>query len=304
MATQALRYPYQRIDGNSDYLQIRVLAYKAPGLGNTDSLFEIPSSANGGKGTDIPLGSIILPIPEGLTDMNGVTWESDSINALDAGIFKSAESIVDNTKVRDEVKAGNIFSAAGSFLEGGVKAATNFGKQVVNNQQAMDAIKTKLTADAANIVGANVDANSIISRTTGQILNPNLELLFKGVQLRTFQFGFKLTPRNSRESAEVKAIINTFKRRMAAKKGSSNGIFINSPDVFELKFKTGNQDHPFLFKMKKCALKNMNVSYMDTGLYATYEDATPVAMTLNLTFQELSPVYNEDYNEVNTGVGF
>lgn len=304
MSNQALRYPYERIDGNSDYLQIRVIAYKAPGLGNTDNLFDIPTSANGGKGTDISLGSIILPIPEGLTDLNGVTWESDSLNAIDAGIFKSAQSIVDNAKVREEVEAGNILSAAGSFLKGGVDAAGNFGSQVTGNEAAMSAIKTKLTADAANIVGANVDANSIISRTTGQVLNPNLELLFKGVQLRSFQFGFKLTPRNSRESAEIKAIINTFKRRMAAKKGSSNGVFINSPDIFELKFKTGNRDHPFLFKMKRCALKNMNVSYMDTGLYATYEDATPVAMTLNLTFQELSPVYNEDYNEVNDGVGF
>ena len=304
MATPALRYPYERIDGNSDYLQIRVLSYKAPGLGNTQDLFNIPSSANGGRGTDISLGSIILPIPEGLTDMNGVTWEGDRLNSIDAGIFKSAESVVNNPNIAEEVKNGNILSAAGAFLKGGLDAGKTFGSQVVNNQQAMDAITTKLTADAANIVGANVDANSIISRTTGQVLNPNLELLFKGVQLRTFQYGFKLTPRNSRESAEVKAIINTFKRRMAAKKGSSNGIFINSPDIFELKFKTGNRDHPFLFSMKRCALKNMNVSYMDTGLYATYEDATPVAMTLNLTFQELSPVYNEDYDEVNDGVGF
>jgi len=303
MATPALRYPYQRIDGNSDYLQIRVIAYKAPGLGNTNQLFDIPSSA-GGRGTDISLGSIILPIPEGLTDMNGVTWEGDRLNAIDAGIFKSAKSVVDNPAIAEEVKKGNILSATGAFAKGGFTAAATFGKQVVNNQQALDAITTKLTADAANIVGANVDANSIISRTTGQVLNPNLELLFKGVQLRTFNYVFKLTPRNSRESSEVKAIINTFKRRMAAKKGSSNGIFINSPDIFELKFKTGNRDHPFLFSMKRCALKNMNVSYMDTGLYATYEDATPVAMTLNLTFQELSPVYNEDYEEVNAGVGF
>lgn len=303
MATPALRYPYQRIDGNSDYLQIRVLSYKAPGLGNTDNLFQIPTSASG-SGTDIPLGSIILPIPEGLTDMNGVTWENDSLNPIDAGIYKSARSVVDNDKVAAEVEKGNILNAAGSFLKGGVDAASNFGKQVVNNQAAMDAITTKLTAAAANVVGANVDANSIISRTTGQVLNPNLELLFKGVQLRTFNFSFKLTPRNSRESAEVKAIINTFKRRMSAKKGTSNGIFINSPDIFELKFKTGNRDHPFLFSMKRCALKDMNMSYSDTGLYATYEDATPVAMTLRLRFQELSPIYNEDYDEVNSGVGF
>ena len=51
----------------------------------------------------------------------------------------------------------------------------------------------------------------------------------------------------------------------------------------------------------------MNVNYTGTGTYATYEDATPVSMTLNLTFTELSPVYQEDYNDnpgADEGVGF
>lgn len=38
----------------------------------------------------------------------------------------------------------------------------------------------------------------------------------------------------------------------------------------------------------------------------SYEDGTPVCVIIALAFQELSPVYNEDYNQipVSQGVGF
>jgi len=58
--------------------------------------------------------------------------------------------------------------------------------------------------------------------------------------------------------------------------------------------------------MKPMALKNMNVSYSDTGAYTTYEDSTPVKMTMSLSFTELNPVYREDYGDSfsRDGVGY
>ena len=95
---------------------------------------------------------------------------------------------------------------------------------------------------------------------------------------------------------------------MAAKSTASNGagagLFIKAPDVFQLKFMKGQGEHPFLYKIKQCALTNMNVTYDGAGAYATYGDGTPVKMTLQLSFRELSPVYTEDYDEAGAGVGF
>ena len=54
--------------------------------------------------------------------------------------------------------------------------------------------------------------------------------------------------------------------------------------------------------MKPVALKDMNVSYTDAGSYVTYEDGTPVKMTLTLRFTELNPVYAEDYNDITEGL--
>jgi hypothetical protein len=39
----------------------------------------------------------------------------------------------------------------------------------------------------------------------------------------------------------------------------------------------------------------MGVNYTGSGTYATYSDATPVHMIMTLAFQELTPIYNEDY---------
>ena len=46
-------------------------------------------------------------------------------------------------------------------------------------------------------------------------MNPNMELLFNGPQLRTFGFTFKLSPRTKDEATKIKDIIYCFKRAMA-----------------------------------------------------------------------------------------
>ena len=38
------------------------------------------------------------------------------------------------------------------------------------------------------------------------------------------------------------------------------------------------RDHPFLHKFKQCFLTNVSVNYTGEGVYATYDDATPVSM--------------------------
>ena len=94
---------------------------------------------------------------------------------------------------------------------------------------------------------------------------------------------------------------------MAPRKGSDTegaGLFISAPRVFLLKYKSGNLDHPYLHKFKPCALTSMGMNYTGSGSYATYEDKTPVHMKLSLSFTELNPIYNEDYQDTDIGVGY
>ena len=54
--------------------------------------------------------------------------------------------------------------------------------------------KSAISGAAVQAVGGNVTPSSIVARATGQIFNPNLELL-SGVDLRSFPFEFRVLPK-------------------------------------------------------------------------------------------------------------
>ena len=40
----------------------------------------------------------------------------------------------------------------------------------------------------------------------------------------------------------------------------------------------------------------MSTNYTGEGVYATYDDRTPVSMIMELSFKELQPIYDIDYD--------
>ena len=110
-----------------------------------------------------------------------------------------------------------------------------------------------------------------------------------------------MTPRNKEESIQVKEIIRLFKKGMAPKAGDTN-LFLKTPNVFELTYRQGRGEHKFLNKFKQCFLQDIGVNYTSDGTYATYGDGTPVSMSMDLTFKELEPIYDIDYDDPITGL--
>jgi hypothetical protein len=237
-----------------------------------------------------PLYQILLPMPQGISDENSVDWGDDSLNPLAAaGVGAAQQAIEGNPKqALDDIPSAL--------------------KNVVMSGNGQDLVTSYFSAKAVNAFGANVSSEGLLSRSSGQVLNPNMELLFKGVMLRSFNFSFNFAPREQSEAMAVKKIIRTFKKSMSARNssGAGKGLFISSPNIFQLEYRTGNGKHPFLNTFKPCALRSMNVDYTGSGAYATYEDATPVHMKLTLSFQELNPVYYSDYDGLTDrdGVGY
>ena len=134
-----------------------------------------------------------------------------------------------------------------------------------------------------------------MQRTTGQVMNPNMELLFNGPSLRSFGFTFKLAPRTSQEAENIVKIIRLFKQKMAPVKSSGN-LFLKSPDTWRIKYINGSGgNHEFLNKFKECAMMSASVNYTPDGRYATYSDGSMVSYNLTLNFQEIEPVFNTDY---------
>ena len=240
---------------------------------------------------------IELPIPQDLSDSNSVTWGEDRANALELAALAVAQ----------EAMQGDIGENAVNLAQSAV-TALNTGIDIPGlKSDTQAAVRAALSGAAIGALGSNVSPQSVISRSTGQILNNNLELLFQGVNLRTFPYSITFSPRGPEEARIVKDIIRRLKTSMAPKAGefdgTAGGIFIQSPDVFQLKFLKDDVDHPFLHAFKLCALTGMSVNYTNAGTYTSYEDGTPVNIRMSLTFKELNPIYHEDYNQVAAGPG-
>ena len=296
----SFRYPMARLENDSDYLEIKVVEYQPPGFERDggQNLRLQTSSESLKKNKENILGTILLPVPESVTDSNGVTWGEDSLNGLAASALGIAGEIISSNSIGEALKAGG---------EGGSEAV----KSLVGDKGSVSAINSIFASAAVNALGGNTSPEGVLARQSGSILNPNMELLFGGVQLRTFSFDFDFAPRDSRESNEIKKIIRAFKVSMNAKNGTTGddpgtGLFIKSPDIFQLTYKTGSKNHEFLHKFKPMALLNMAVNYTGAGTYATYDNTAPIHMKMNLTLQELNPIYSEDYEteEGKEGTGF
>ena len=237
---------------------------------------------------------IELPIPQEVNDANSVTWGEDSLNIFQLAGLAAAQRIMTNP--------GESFQEVSQLLQKGVDLP-NVDDNVKN------AVLAGISGQAINALGGNVSPGSVIARATGQILNSNLELLFKGVNLRSFPFSVTFSPRNFEEAIRVKTIIRYLKQTMAPKtgvEGGGTGIFLKSPDVFSLRYMHRGADHPFLNSFKLCALTGLSVNYTNAGTYASYDGGTPVNIRMNMTFKELNPIYSEDYEGMgdNDGVGF
>ena len=281
------RYPQKSIGKDDDYLEIGVIEYVANDskLGQDNLKLRsqteaIQQSKQKAKYT------IQLPIPANIGDTNQVSWGEGTLNPYEALLAQGITGVLESSNLGKGII--DAMKSTGTKING---VATKGGGQ--------DAVTSYFSSELINSLGGNTTASSLLSRATGQVLNPNLELLFSGVNLRSFTFDFDFAPRNSEESNVVKQIIRIFKQSMSPKTGGNTegaGLFIKAPNVFILKYKTGSRDHPYLNKFKPCALTNMGMNYTGSGSYTTYADKTPVHMKLNLSFTELNPIYNEDYD--------
>ncbi len=229
------------------------------------------------------IGTVVLPIPAGISDTNACNWQGGDLDALKGAVAAAAMSGITQ----------GLGAMAGAIGKG-------FG----------DAIKdpnTKTaTATAFAAVAAGGDGAALLARTEGIVINPNMELLFNGPTLRPFSFTFKMSARNAKEAKQIIGILNFFKRGMSPIKSQSN-LFLKAPHTFRIQYlhrpAGENADHPYIGRIKECALQNVVVSYTPHGEYATYTDGVMVSYEMQMQFQELEPIFNNDYEGL-SGIGY
>ena len=271
-------YPLDLGKTKQDVIKFTMLEYVPKDL-NTSN-FGFSDRAEDRKG----IGTVVLPIPGGIQDTNSVQWAGQNMNAAEAALA--------------DVALRGITKGADGFF-GGVKDVAD--KIASNSGEVGTAVATAFAGAASGTGG------QLLTRTTGAVINPNLELLFSGPSLRTFSFQFKMNARERLESAEIVKIIRFFKQGSAPQKSNSH-LFLKSPHTFQIQYLhrgPGGEDNPFMNKIKECALQSVAVNYTPEGNYATFDDGAMTSYELTLQFSELEPVFNNDYAQDNDAtIGF
>jgi hypothetical protein len=328
-----LRYPYAALTDSTDYLQINLIEKTVSSFTKDTTLQSLKDTLiNRGKFANDVLnnsvqidkptnknnnglsrnyvtssGIILLPMPSSINDTNQVGYSEDKLDAITATLAGQIGDLMQVT----------LFDAKGNLntTEISQKIGTFFKDVAGNAPLIKNLILTNLAGQAASLAGTgNLSLDQAIARSSGQIINPNMELLFNGPTIRNFRFSFKMTPRNQPEAEQIRLIIKSLKKHMSPRDNTTNdNIFLAAPNIFELRYKKGNQNNPYLNRFKRCVLENMSVNYTGENVYATYEDGAPVSTIMDLTFKELEPIYASDYkgegeerykSDIHGGVGY
>ena len=220
-----------------------------------------------------------------------------------------------SVKVSYGANYGEVEIGAGAELANDVYAnimAGKSGKEVVKG--ALDKLGPVVSETILNGLLATVGAmpgmagsREAFEMSTGVVQTARMELAFKGIGKRSFQYDFKMIPKSKVEADEIRKIVFAFKANMLPefKNGNRSGRKLRVPNTFDIQYmyssaQNSTQENDYLHKISTCVLKNMDVTY-GGDRYKTFsansEGAPPVETSISLQFEELELITKERVHE-------
>tara|TARA_B100000401_G_scaffold19640_1_gene11806 strand:- start:86 stop:1270 length:1185 start_codon:yes stop_codon:yes gene_type:complete len=298
----SVRFPHDMlIDEGEDFVMFDFYDYKPPFQGRNknyekdskkvinETLEQYNASGYAGEYfKDKAYPQILLYMPQDVTDTFAAKWEGKKFGAMTTGILAAA----------GQGAAVDKINAMGQNVSNQLKKGTaELAAKVV-------------TGLASKLTGDQITANDVFGGISGVVRNPNVEVLFQSMELRTFDLTFKMAPYDENDVQRMDAIIKIFKQAMlpqyklgddvevfGMKNNALEAGFIQVPKVCAVNFMRGNMRNRFLPRYKMCAITDVNVNYTPDNVYATFDRSSPVATELKLSFMETKLVFSEDVQQ-------
>lgn len=214
---------------------------------------------------DIPDGAIILPIPSNLQEQFQVNYEGTEMGEVFGGIAE----------------------AAGAALNG--KPLSEVAGQIQT-----DSIAKRIGQEVAKAVGGGA-AVAAAQKFVGEVFNPHLTNIFKGVGLRQHQFSWRISPRSQDESFAIKGIIDKIRNNMLPQL-SADRLRLSYPAEVFIQF---HGDPYGIMPMFRSVCTGLNVNHAAAGTPVFFaETGLPAEFELSLSFQEVEIVTRGDVPDV------
>jgi hypothetical protein len=132
----------------------------------------------------------------------------------------------------------------------------------------------------------------------GYAINSQQQLMFQGVEFRSFGMAFVLTPTDEKEAQTIRDIVKTFRRYSSPEiVQNTAGFLFTPPAFFEISFHHNGSENDKIPKLLPCVCTGIEVNYAPNG-WSAYKDGHPAQITIGLSFQETTIL---DRNKIDKG---
>jgi hypothetical protein len=188
--------------------------------------------------------------------------------------------------VHEGVETGIIGNLLG--LQGG-GAIKSTGELVGRLKDAAAALTTELVSGALSIIPGMGDLKGALTKVTGKATNPNTEMVFKSVPMRSFDFVFEFAPKNKKELESMTKIIEIFKYHMHPAIEQFGNDFI-VPEEFQITYMYLEHRNQYIPRVSRCVLTNLDLQHGDDNNFSTFagddNGAAPIYTKMSLKFSE------------------
>ena len=296
---------------------------------NTSKTLSFPStvgSSTDDRHTNYLVFNAVKPITEN-QDMR-----SNALRARRSAYLKASKN-KDRTKLKEKTLAyiqlympalneqlGHNYEQSESSFLGDI--VNRIGKVIKNNESVSDVSLNEIGDVAGDIgtsafeaikaAGANA-SRSTVAQTTGRIYGERSVGVYQDTNLRTQEFTFRLVPRDLQELKVVGKIIHQFRKYSSAKLISENikdDVSYNTievPPLWYIEERIRDENLPRYipkFNFGPAVVTNVSVNKTPEELYKHFDKTggDPVAIELQLSFQELIPVYQQYWEQSDEGI--
>jgi len=236
--------------------------------------------------------TIALPLPTNLGTAYASTYSNESLGMVGNMAAGEAPLVAETLKAGFD---GNYNGAVTKLKELSTKLAPNGSKELIKKLATYHA-EAAATAgmawlgsnflNGAAAIPLGVGANQAIKGVKaglGVARNPYLAAVFEGVNFKSHQFSFQLTPKNAAESDTIRSIISAFRNASLPSDATITG-FYDYPAQVQAAF----SDDSYLFDIKTSVITAFDINYHGKGAY--YHDVNgkkaPVEVSININLLE------------------
>lgn len=211
-------------------------------------------------------GNVILPIPSQLNNASSMQYAGNEFGVL--GMLP---------QVDDPAKFNKAWNDLSSTVKGLIQ---KFDKEGIY-AAAADALSTAPGFQDSQ-------AGRLLGQSTGKILNPHMSTIFQGVNIRTHQFSWRLSPRNQDETKAITKIDKMFQYNLHPKM-SDNTFSLDYPNQLYIDFFPKSED--FNYKVRKSVITSYVLNNAATGMPAWFgQTNAPTDYELTVALQEVDIV--------------